>query len=383
MDSCYPTRPERRTADAIEQCFKCLCQKNSATWVLEGDIKGCFDNISSSWLLSHIPMDKRILRQWLYAGFIDKGTLFASKAGTPQGGVISPTLANMALDGLEAAVFASVGSRHVATSKFLFHVIRYADDWVVTSNSKEVLEKQVLPAVKQFMAERGLTLSEEKTKITHIAEGFDFLGQNVRKYKGKLLIKPAKKSIKALLEKVRGVIKLNASATQALLIHKLNPIIRGWAMYHRHVVAAATFTSINHAIWQSLWKWAKRRHPSKRVHWIKQKYFHRIGRWDWVFAVKERCKGETHFTRLFNPALLPIVRHIKICKLANPFDTKWKDYFIRRNKTSTSPNCSVPNKRCTLGLSRVLGDQHARFLGGWDSVMGSGYLTRGWTLFKI
>ncbi|UUM21566.1 reverse transcriptase domain-containing protein [Mycoavidus sp. SF9855] len=330
----YGFRPKRGTADAIEQCFNCLARKNAAQWVLEGDIKGCFDNFSSKWLLNYIPMEKRILQQWLHAGFIDKGTLYATKAGTPQGGPISPVIAMMALDGLEAAVFASVGPHRSIHQKLKIHVIRYADDWVVTSSSKEVLEQQVLPAVKQFMAARGLELSNEKTKITHIAEGFDFLGQNVRKYNGKLLIKPAKKSIKALLDKVREIIKRSGSVTQAQLIYKLNPIIRGWAQYHRHVVAKASFTLIDNAIWQCLRKWAKRRHPSKGAHWIEKKYFHRVEGRNGVFAAQERCNGETRITALFNAVSVPIVRHIKIRKLANPFDPQWRNYFIQRYYTT-------------------------------------------------
>jgi RNA-directed DNA polymerase len=189
----YGFRPERSTADAIEQCFITLAKRASPEWILEGDIRGCFDNFSHAWILEHVPMDKAILRRWLQAGFIDEGTLFETSAGTPQGGIISPVIANMALDGLEAAVYASVGRSKLARSNAQLNVVRYADDFIVTGVSKEVLECEVLPAVRRFMAERGLELSEEKTRITNIAEGFDFLGQNVRKYDGKLLIKPAKK----------------------------------------------------------------------------------------------------------------------------------------------------------------------------------------------
>ncbi|OHC40118.1 MAG: hypothetical protein A3J25_19285 [Pseudomonadales bacterium RIFCSPLOWO2_02_FULL_63_210] len=147
----------------------------------------------------------------------------------------------------------------------------------MTGISKEILEHSVLPAVRRFMAIRGLELSEEKTKITHIAEGFDFLGQNVRKYQGKLLIKPANKSVKALLDKVREIVKSNKSATQANLILQLNPIIRGWAMYHRHVVSKSLFSSIDAQIWRLLWTWALRRHPNKGAGWVRQRYFHTAG----------------------------------------------------------------------------------------------------------
>lgn len=187
----YGFRPKRSTADAIEQCFITLARRKSATWILEGDIKSCFDEISHDYILEHMPMDKAILRKWLQAGYIEEGTLFETRAGTPQGGVISPTIANRVLDGLEAAVDASVGSSKSTYRKAKPHVIRYADDFIVTSASKEVLEHKVLPAIRKYLAVRGLELSDEKTRITNIADGFDFLGQNVRKYNGKLLITPS------------------------------------------------------------------------------------------------------------------------------------------------------------------------------------------------
>lgn len=326
----YGFRPERSTADAIGYCFIALAKRSSPTWVLEGDIRGCFDNFSHDWILKNIPMDKVILRRWLQAGFIDEGTLFATEAGTPQGGIISPVIANMTLDGLEAAVYASVGPTKRARDKFKINVVRYADDFVVTGISKEILEYNVLPAVRQFMIGRGLELSEEKTRITHIAEGFDFLGQNVRKYDGKLLIKPANKSVKALLDKVREIIKTNKSATQTNLILQLNPVIRGWAMYHRHVVSKSRFSSIDAQIWRLLWKWAMRRHPTKGAGWVRQKYFHTEGSQNWGFAVETKVNGSTQRLRLFRASTIPIVRHVKIRGMANPFDPAWLSYFARR-----------------------------------------------------
>jgi len=332
----YGFRPERSTADAIEQCFNTLAKRRSPEWILEGDIRGCFDNISHPWLLAHIPMDKRILQRWLQAGYIDEGTLFDSVAGTPQGGIISPALSNMTLDGLEAAVYASVGSTAHARSNSQLNVVRYADDFVVTGISKEVLESKVLPAVKQFMAARGLELSDEKTRITHISEGFDFLGQNVRKYSGKLLIKPAKKSVKSLLDKVREVVKGNASAAQAVVIQKLNPIIRGWATYHRHVVAKACFSSIDSQIWQLLWKWAMRRHPTKGAWWVRSRYFQAEGHRSSVFATNGPVGSDAHRLRLFRAMTIPITRHVKIRALANPFNPDWIPYFTHRRTVNRS-----------------------------------------------
>ena len=162
------------------------------------------------------------------------------------------------------------------------HLIRYADDFVITSNSKELLVEQVKPLVERFLAERGLMLSVEKTKVTHIEDGFDFLGQNVRKYDGKLLIKPSAANYSTCVEKIRTLIKSHKTAKQATLIKKLNPVIQGWANFHRHVFAARHFQYLDRDIWRALWRWAKRRHPNKNHTWIRERYFHVIGNRTWV-----------------------------------------------------------------------------------------------------
>lgn len=160
----YGFRPMRSTADAIEQCFINLSRKNSAQWVFEGDIKGCFDNIDHDWLIANIPMDKAILRKWLKAGYMESGRLNQTVAGTPQGGIISPTLANMALDGLEAVLETHFGKKNTkAAYKTKVNYVRYADDFIITGISKEILENKVKPLVEEFMAERGLSLAPEKT----------------------------------------------------------------------------------------------------------------------------------------------------------------------------------------------------------------------------
>jgi RNA-directed DNA polymerase len=233
----YGFRTGRSTADAIEQCFTCLSRKGAAEWILEGDIKRCFDHISHEWLLKHIPIDKHILTQWLKAGVIDKNVFTPTPAGTPQGGVISPVLANMTLDGMERMLAERFPKGSDRQREAKVHLIRYADDFVVTGSSKELLGNEVKPLIEKFMRERGLELSSEKTRLTHIEDGFDFLGQNVRKYQGKLLIKPAQKNVKASLKKVRATIKANSQATAGHLIAQLNSLIRGWATYHCHSVA--------------------------------------------------------------------------------------------------------------------------------------------------
>ena len=206
----YGFRRGRSCADAIAQTFRCLARRDTAQWVLEGDIKGCFDNISHEWLLNNIPLDKGILRKWLKAGYMEKGAFYTTDAGTPQGGIISPTLANMCLDGLETAMSQKFGkgdSRKARRHKV--KMVRYADDFICTGMSRELLEEEVKPFIAAFMAVRGLTLSEEKTVITNVNEGFDLLGQNVRKYNGKLLIMPSKKNLKNFLKKIRETIEKN------------------------------------------------------------------------------------------------------------------------------------------------------------------------------
>jgi RNA-directed DNA polymerase len=213
--------------------------------------------------------------------------------------------------------------------------IRFADDFVITGNSREVLEQEVKPLVEHFMKERGLTLSPEKTIITHIEEGFDFLGQTIRKYphgkQHKLLITPSKKNIHTFLEKIRETIKTNQSASAGALILQLNPKIRGWANYHRHVVSSATFKSVDCAIYQCLWQWAQRRHRNKSAQWIKRKYFRSVGEKNWVFCGEiEGKEGKTQAVRLFYAASLPIERHVKIKGDANPYDSQWEVYFEER-----------------------------------------------------
>lgn len=327
----YGFRKERATADAIEQCFTVLCRDYAAQWILEGDILSCFDRIGHNWLLANVPMDKAILQQWLKAGFMEKSVLYPTEEGAPQGGICSPVLANLTLDGLETKLREKYPKATLASRKAKVNLVRYCDDFIITGSSQELLENEVKPLVEQFMRERGLELSPEKTRITHIKDGFDFLGQHVRKYKGKLLIKPSAKNVKAFLEKVRAIIKGNEQTTTGHLIAQLNPLIRGWANYHCHVASKATLVKVDHAIFQALWQWAKRRHPKKSRRWIKEKYFHSIGDNNWVFCGQStNSKGKAYTVRLLSAASVPIQRHSKIKGAANPYDPQWEVYFEER-----------------------------------------------------
>jgi RNA-directed DNA polymerase len=329
----YGFRKYRSTADAIGQLFTLLGQKGSAQWVLEGDIKGCFDNISHEWIENNVCIDKAIVHKWLKAGYIESKKLFPTEAGTPQGGIISPTLANLVLDRFETELERRFAPNRFQKLKKRLHLVRYADDFVITGCSKELLENEVRPFVEEFLAERGLTLSLEKTRITHIDEGFDFLGQNVRKYAGKLLIKPAGKNVKNFLDKVRELIRANKSAPQDNLIWLLNPVIRGWANYHRGIVAKEVFARVDSIIWKSLWRWAKRRHPMKSRQWIVKRYFHTTGGRNWVFTCDTRDQKGRKFTlSLFRAADIRIVRHVKVKAEANPFDLSWDQYYEDRKR---------------------------------------------------
>jgi RNA-directed DNA polymerase len=325
----YGFRPGRSPADAIDQCFKILNNAQSAQWVLEGDIKACFDHMSHQWLFTHIPMEKSILSKWLKAGYLEKHVLHPTEEGTPQGGMCSPVLANLTLDGLERRLQETYPKTNKKRRAAKVNFVRCADDFIITGNCKEVLEQEIPPLVECFMKERGLTLSPEKTIITHIEEGCDVLGQHIRKYpqgkQYKLLITPSKKNVQTFLEKIRETIKTNTSASAGTLILQLNPKIRGWANYHRHVVSSNTFKSVDRAIYQRLWQWAQRRHRNTSAQWIKRKYFHSLGNNKWVFSGEiEGKEGKTRMVRLFYAASLPIERHIKIKGNANPYDPQWE-----------------------------------------------------------
>ena len=330
----YGFRRARSTADAIAQLFILLARQTSACWILEGDIRSCFDEINHEWLEAHVPMDKAILHKWLKAGYMESKQLFPTTAGTPQGGIISPTLANWTLDGLEDALEARFAPTVSAKRKNRVWLVRYADDFVITGSSRELLENEVRPLVEAFLAERGLQLSKEKTKVTHIDEGFDFLGQHLQKFDGKLLIMPSPKSVHAFLERVREIIKGNRTAKQEHLIGLLNPVIRGWANYHRHIVASETFAHVDFMIWRALWRWARRRHPRKGARWVLKRYFQTIGTENGVFsATFKQRSGKTVTMRLFKASRLAIVRHVKVRGDANPFDPAFREYFEQRKRT--------------------------------------------------
>jgi RNA-directed DNA polymerase len=327
----YGFRLERRCADALNQVHCLLSNRHGPQWILEGDIKACFDRISHTWLLTHVPMDSRLLRQWLEAGFLEKHAWFATMEGTPQGGIISPVLANWTLDGLQrllAERFANTPQQR----KNKVHLVRYADDFLITGTSKELLRDQVQPLVAHFLKERGLELSHEKTQITHVEHGFDFLGQNVRRYRcGKVLTKPSSRNVKTFLTKIRETIKNSGSQTAGEMIQRLNQQIKGWTMYHRYAASKRTFTYVDHRIFQMLWRWCRRRHPNKNRKWIKKKYFRQEGHRHWVFTGLLRDhKGKEWPIQLMAATSVKILRYVKIRSAVNPYDPEWELYLEAR-----------------------------------------------------
>jgi RNA-directed DNA polymerase len=314
-------RKSRSCADAREQLFINLSQKTSPEWILEGDIKACFDEISHNWLIKNTPMDKEILKKLLESGYMYKKELFPTISGAPQGGTISPTLANNTLNGIEKLLKDNIRvSRKINNREHTkVHSTRYADDLVVTAaNEDRAMKAKEL--IREFIEARGLKLSEEKTLITHISDGFDFLGWNFRKYKGKLLIKPSKKSIKNVVTNLRKIINENKSSKQEILIIKLNQVLSGWSNYHQGAVSKKVFQKVSHTLFIMLWKWAVRRHPKKGKKWIKNRYWKTEGKRDWIFKGKE--------SKLINIGDIKIIRHIRLKLDKNPYIDK--KYFEER-----------------------------------------------------
>jgi len=327
----YGFRKGRSTHDARSQLFGSLSMKASAEWVLDADISGFFDNINHEWLLNHVHMDKVTLRKWLKSGVVDAGQLQRTDEGTPQGGIISPTLANITLNGLEVGLLNFLREKMgvALARKGKVHLIRYADDFVVTGSSKELLETVIRPWIVEFLRERGLTLSEEKTRIVHIDQGFDFLGWNFRKYAGKLLIKPNQKNVKAFYGKVKKIIATSQSKVPVeTLIKRLNPVLKGWAQYHRGTVAKQTFSKTDRLIYWRLMRWGLRTHPRKTTKWVYHHYWKQCGARKQFSGLQDDPFGgvERIPLPLYRLSDMKIVRHIKVRGDYNPFHSDWVAY---------------------------------------------------------
>lgn len=335
--SSYGFRPGRGCHDAIARIYNVARAGNRKEWVVDADIKGCFDNIDHQFLLTTIgPVPGReLIRQWLKAGYVDKGVFYDTEAGTPQGGVISPLLANVALHGMEEALGVVINKQGRICGPRV--VVRYADDFVVFCESKEGAERTE-SILGEWLLKRGLSLSKEKTRIRHLTEGFNFLGFNVRHYKSprtrktgiKLLIKPSKESVKAIRKRLRQEWLQMIGANADAAVGRLNPIIRGWANYFRIGVAKETFCKLDHWMFQRERRYASRSHHNKPWYWKNKRYWgkrnpHREDRW--VFGDKRSGKYLLRF------AWFAIERHVLVKGTNSPDDPSLKTYWRDRNKT--------------------------------------------------
>jgi RNA-directed DNA polymerase len=276
----YGFRPGRCTMDAIEALHRTLSKPGSSQWVLDADIAKCFDRIDHAALLARLPVFTTTIRRWLKAGVVELGALDPTTMGTPQGGIISPLLANIALDGTERLFGAErpsgrqiIPCRRRGSNRGI-SLVRYADDFVVTAPSREVLEGYVIPRLAEFLAGRGLELSEAKTRIVHIDDGFDFLSFNLRHFpNGKLLVRPQKEKVVLHRRRLSTFFRGNRQLSTAEVIKQLSPVIRGWCNYFRYAVAKRTFANLDHHVWRVTYKWAKRRHPTKSRRWVVHRYY--------------------------------------------------------------------------------------------------------------
>lgn len=320
----YGFRIGRGCKDANEELFTILSKKNSAQWILDCDIRSCFDKISHEWLIDNVPMDKKMLRKFLKAGYVYEKKLFPTDEGTPQGGTISPVLANMTLNRLEPELKRKFGPR----SKV--NLVRFADDMVVTASSYDVaVEAKAL--ITEFLAERGLEFSEEKTKIVHISEGFDFLSYNFRKFKDKYRCSPSKKAMKRFKDELSRTVKSAVAWTQDDLIKTLNQKIRGWCRYQDITTHSKEFKDIDNHVFRILVEWARFRHPRKNWTFIKQKYWHRRGNNNWIFCTEDSV--------LVRAESIPRKKHVKIRSSTNAY-LDWK--YIEQHKAHFK---AVPVKR--------------------------------------
>jgi RNA-directed DNA polymerase len=303
---------------------------------LDADITGCFDNIKHEALLKRIPVFSLTIRRWLKAGVIEFGNFRKTKAGTPQGGIISPLLANIALDGMERLFGCenSKGNYEIPSNRKGCNkgvsLIRYADDFIVCAPSREILSDHVIPELRAFLSDRGLSLNQGKTHIVHREEGFDFLGFNIRQYKNKArsicLAKPSKKSIQRLLKTIKEILMTNKQAKVDDIIKRLNSIVRGWGNYHRYSNAKKTFAYIDYRIWQMLWWWTLRRHKNKSKQWVRWKYFPTIQGRNWVFS---NGKG---LNLIFMANIRINQRYAKVKGYNSPYDPDLHQYWQKRTR---------------------------------------------------
>jgi len=311
----YGFRPGRSIHDAIQHCWLFLKGNTRRPWILDADLKSAFDRISHEHILTAIgPLPGReLIKSWLKAGYVEAEFFHETESGTPQGGVISPCLLNVALHGLQRELGPAYGC------------IVYADDLIVCASSRDEIEAAQM-TIEEWLLPRGLTLNPEKTKIVHINDGFNFLGFSIKRYQGKCLVKPQKEKVLAFLAKLRKWLNEHKQAKVENVIRHLNPILRGWSNNYRHVVSKEVFGFVSNQIWKMLWQWCTRRHPEKGKRWVASKYFGLQGTVKWRF----QARSGKDILYLFDVSAVPIERHVKVKGTASPDDPALQEYWKTR-----------------------------------------------------
>jgi RNA-directed DNA polymerase len=358
--SSYGFRPGRGCHDAIVKIYGLSRPNKRKKWVVDADIKGAFDHISHEFLLTTLgPVPGRgLIRQWLKAGYMEEGRYYDTPEGTPQGGVVSPLLANIALHGMEEALGVVIDRRGQIRGDRA--VVRYADDFAVFCESQDDAYR-VLDILKGWLAQRGLALSPEKTRVIHLIQGFDFLGFTIRQYPDrrtatgyKLLITPSAESVRTLRERMRNEWrKMRGTNVQAILT-RLNPIIRGWANYFRSGVASRTFRNLDRFMYDRAYRYVKFTHPRKSWQWLLNRYWGKLN-------LKRSDHGvfgdKTTGRYLLKFAWFPIERHQLVKGSASPDDARLRAYWAYRRKAQAS---SLPSQARRIARRQGYACAHCR-----------------------
>ena len=345
----YGFRPGRGCHDAVESIFKVAKGKNPRRrWVLDADLAGAFDLIAHDHILSQLGTfpARGMVREWLKAGVVENGRLARTEEGTPQGGVVSPVLLNVALHGMEeaAGVRYQAAGGYTGTKASSPMLIRYADDFVALCHSRQEAW-EVKARLAGWLAPRGLAFNEDKTRVVSLDEGFDFLGFNVRRYGNKLLITPSKAAVRRIRKRLAAELWSLRGTNAKVVIRRLNPIIRGWAAYYRTAVSSRAFAKLDHYLWKLTYKWAAFSHTSKPIAWVMTRYFGMFNkaRQDrWVFG--DRDSG----AYLHRFAWTNIIRHQLVRHGASPDDPMLSEYWAARRRKTT-----LPINRISLRLYRA------------------------------
>ncbi|MEV6861819.1 group II intron reverse transcriptase/maturase [Streptosporangium subroseum] len=374
----YGFRPGRSCQDAIQAIFQATCQKNAKrVWVLDADLAAAFDRIDHSRLLEALGSfpAREMIRAWLKAGVFEADKGFSpTEEGTPQGGVISPLLLNVALHGLEEAAgirYRTDGNHAGETVAGCPIVVRYADDMIALCHSQEQA-RRVKAQLAEWLEPRGLVFNEDKTTIVHLSEGFDFLGVSIRRYpNGKLLTRPSASAVRRLKLRLAAEVRaLRGSNAQSVII-RLDPIVRGWAAYYRSMVASRVFTTLDQYVWRLTYKWARHSHPNKPRTWVVDRYFGKFNKFRndrWVFGDRDSGAYLPKF------AWTNIVRHVLVVGGASPDDPGQAEYWAKRRRKITAPVdrytlrlLTRQDARCPLcGEHLLTADQPPQSPGQWE-----------------